>query len=60
MKGTINATTIVHFKENEAEKVNTFVKFISENILEKDMNLEIAWDTDHVRIVGKREFGDEE
>ena len=60
MKGTINTTTIVHFKENEVEKVNAFVKDVSENILEKDMNLEIAWDTDHVRIVGKQEFGDEE
>lgn len=60
MKGTINATIIAHFKENEVEKVNAFVKDISENILAKDMNLEIAWDTDHVRIVGKQEFGDEE
>ena len=60
MKGTINATVITYFSEDEKEKVNNFVKIVAEQILEKGMNAEIAWDVDHVRLVGRQEFSDEE
>lgn len=60
MKIIVCFNTTAYFKAEEKEKAEAFVKDISANVLEKGMNVEVAWDTDHVRVTGRQEFGDEE
>lgn len=53
MKVNTIITTTVFFKEGEREKANAFIDSIIEDVARKGVNIEVAWDTDHVRVTGR-------
>lgn len=54
MKVNANFTVVVYFKEGERDEANEVIDPIVEAIMRQGMNIEIAWDTDHVRVTGRK------
>lgn len=58
MKILANSSVLIQFGPDRQDEAKSIVNEMRQRMMDAGCNVEVAWDLDHVRIIGRMEVGE--